>query len=338
MEGVARWDASERAELFGETAARLGFGNPLVVEKDFWVCWVLHQLSALTGLPRIVFKGGTSLSKVFGLIRRFSEDIDLAFHRHDLGFEGERDPANPALSGHARRGLLGALTKAAIELVADRLLPDLQARAGTAFGEAGRFLVDPAAADTVVFEYPHSLRPEAYGAGAYVRPQVRLELGARSDHEPQVEGTVRPYAAELFPASFAVAACQVPTLAAERTFWEKATMLHERALRPQAREPERISRHYYDVVVMARTDLGRAAISRTELLEAVARHKDVFFHVGGDVYRTAKPGSLRLVPPTGMLGPLRSDYGKMREMFFEDPPTFDELVGELRRLEAHING
>ena len=95
MEGVAGWDARERGELFGETAARLGFGSLVVVEKDFWVCWVLLQLSALTGLPRIVFKGGTSLSKVFGLIRRFSEDIDLAFHRHDLGFDGERDPANP---------------------------------------------------------------------------------------------------------------------------------------------------------------------------------------------------------------------------------------------------
>jgi len=337
MDGVARWDSRERRDLFTETAARLGFGNPIVVEKDFWVCWVLNRVSLLRDQPRIVFKGGTSLSKVFGLIRRFSEDIDLAFHRHDLGFTGDRDPAKAGLSRHQRGDLLDSLSDASAKLIADRFLPALQAEAAAILGDDGRFYVDASERDTVIFEYPRCLSAGTYGAGAYVAPQVRLELGARSDHEPQIDGTVRPYAAELFVSSFETPHCRVSTLAAERTFWEKATLLHERALRPEARERERISRHYYDIVVMARSDLGRAALQRTDLLEAVARHKDAFFHVGGDVYSSAKPGSLRLVPLDSMLPALRADYGKMRDMFFEDPPSFDELLAELSDLEARIN-
>lgn len=337
MDGVAKWNSRERQDLFTEAAARLGFGNPIVVEKDFWVCWVLNRVSLLRDQPRIVFKGGTSLSKVFGLIRRFSEDIDLAFHRHDLGFTGDRDPATPGRSGHRRKDLLASLKEASAQVVADRFLPALRSAALPIIGDEPQFYVDVAAPDTVTFEYPRSLSPTTYPAGGYVRPQVRLELGVRADHEPQVDGTVKPYAAELSGDLFTQPSCRVPTLAAERTFWEKATLLHERALRPQAVERERGSRHYYDVVVMSRSELGRSALARTDLLGVVARHKAVFFPVGGDVYSSARPGTLRLVPPDELRRSLRVDYGKMREMFFEDPPGFDELLAELGDLEARIN-
>jgi hypothetical protein len=338
VDAVARWSAPERAELFTEAAARLGFGNPLIVEKDFWVCWVLHRVSLLEGQPRIIFKGGTSLSKVFGLIRRFSEDIDLAFHRHDLGYAGERDPGSAGLSRHRREALLESLSDASATLIAGSFLPALQSAVAAVIGDGGRLFVDGLDPESIIFEYPHCLPARAYAAGTYVRPQVRLELGARSDHEPQVVGELKPYAADVFGESFEAPACRVATLAAERTFWEKATLLHERALRPEAKQRERISRHYYDVVVISHSVLGLSALGRLDLLQTVARHKDVFFHAARDVYASAKPGTLRLVPPDGLLPMLRADYASVREMFFDDPPTFDTLLAELAALEARING
>jgi hypothetical protein len=316
VDAVARWSAPERAELFTEAAARLGFGNPLIVEKDFWVCWVLHRVSLLEGQPRIIFKGGTSLSKVFGLIRRFSEDIDLAFHRHDLGYAGERDPGSAGLSRHRREALLESLSDASATLIAGSFLPALQSAVAAVIGDGGRLFVDGLDPESIIFEYPHCLPARAYAAGTYVRP----------------------YAADVFGESFEAPACRVATLAAERTFWEKATLLHERALRPEAKQRERISRHYYDVVVISHSVLGLSALGRLDLLQTVARHKDVFFHAARDVYASAKPGTLRLVPPDGLLPMLRADYASMREMFFDDPPTFDTLLAELAALEARING
>ena len=334
MDQVARWTAAERSELFTEAAARLGIGGALVMEKDFWVCWTLRHVAALRNQPRLIFKGGTSLSKVFRLIRRFSEDIDLAFHRHDLGFSGQRDPAAPDLSRRQRVRLVRELEEAAKARIRDSFLPVLTSEFAASLGETPALRIDPSNAEAIIFEYPHGLAEAAY-AGAYVRPRVLLELGAKSDHDPQVLGTVRPYVAEAFPEQFASPTVDIPTLAAERTFWEKATLLHERALRP--RPADRVSRHYHDVVVLARSSAGEAALAAPELLRRVAEHKEIFFKVGGGVYQCAVPGTLRLVPPDEVLAGLRTDYGRMREMFFDDPMPFDDVISGLRALEGRVN-
>jgi len=337
VDQVARWGPDDRRELFTETAARLGFGSALIMEKDFWVCWALKQVMALEGQPRIIFKGGTSLSKVFGLIRRFSEDVDLGFHRHDLGFSGQRDPAAPGLSRKQRDRLVKELEEAARRHIGETFLPALAGAFEGSLRRAPSLRLDSLDAETIVFEYPQGL-PQAEYAGGYVRPQVRLEFGAKSDHDPQVRGTIHPYAAEAFADQFASPAADVPTLGAERTFWEKGTLLHERAVRAKAQHAERFSRHYHDVLVLAGTTAGLRALADPDLLRRVAEHKDIFFKVGGGIYQSAKPGSFRLVPPEEVLGAVRSDYGKMREMLFDDPMPFDELVGGLRALEARING
>jgi len=324
MDQVARWSAAERRDLFTEAAARLGFGNALIMEKDFWVCWVLKHVVALRGQPRLIFKGGTSLSKVFGLIRRFSEDVDLAFHRHDLGFSGPRDPAAPGLSRNQRDRLLNELEEVAKRHIRETFLPALTSELAASLAEVPALRVDGSNAQAVIFEYPRGLAEAAY-PGAYVRPQVLLELGAKSDHDPQVSGTVRPYAADAFPEQFVSLSVDVPTL------------LHERALRPSAKQAAHFSRHYHDVLVLAGTPAGQVALADPDLLVRVAEHKDIFFKVGGGVYKKAKAGSLLLVPPEGVLGALRSDYSRMQEMFFDDPMPFDELLAGLRALEARIN-
>jgi hypothetical protein len=168
---------------------------------------------------------------------------------------------------------------------------------------------------------------------------VRIELGARSDHWPAGVYPITPYAAEEFPSYFTEPASRIRTLEAERTFWEKATILHAEHFRPEtSAAADRISRHYYDLYRMAIVPVAEKSLARMDLLDRVAEHKRVFFRSAWARYEDARPGSLRLLPPEERLATLRADYDKMREMFFGDRPPFEQILDVLRELEKKING
>ncbi len=134
MDDVARLLLADRTDLFVATAGRRAL-TAAIIEKDFWVCWTLKRIFTLPDPPAgLLFKGGTSLSKVFGVIERFSEDVDLSFDRAGLGFGGESDPLN-ATSGKRRKQGLEALTEACQRAIQERLLPLLVAAFGEALGE-----------------------------------------------------------------------------------------------------------------------------------------------------------------------------------------------------------
>jgi hypothetical protein len=280
---------------------------------------------------------------VFGVIERFSEDVDLSFDRAGLGFGGESDPLN-APTGKRRKHGLGALTETCRRVIRERLLPQLTVAFGNALGEPpsttwGLELADDDPdGQTLLFRYPAGIRSGAAEEPAYIRPIVRLEIGARSDHWPVVEATVTPYAAVDFPTVFKEPGCQVLALAAERTFWEKATVLHMWHHAPADKKlRDRQSRHYYDVVRLYEHELGKAAVKDTGLLLKVARHKEVFFPAAWARYADARPGTLRILPPDARLPELEQDYRKMQEMIFGEPPTFEHLLGRLREIEQVIN-
>ena len=343
MDDVARFSPRERAELFQETAARKGISAPVLIEKDFWVCWTLKRLFALSGdWPALMFKGGTSLSKVFDAIQRFSENIDLSLDRHGLGFTDDRDPAN-ARSQKAANRLLKELEYECQRCIETLLLPTLREDFASVLEidvGAGHWNLatdddDPL---TLKFAYPSSLLDGEYASLSYVTPAVRLEFGARSDHWPSGRYSVTPYAAEEFPGQFVTPSCEVTALEAERTFWEKATLLHAEYHRTVVRQSaERLSRHYYDLAMLARSPVRGKALAKIDLLEHVACHKDRFFRAASAQYGLARPGTLRLVPRADLAEALQADYGKMREMIFHDPPSFDELMEDLSGLEAEIN-
>ncbi len=343
MDDVARLPASDRTDLFAATAARRRL-NTEIIEKDFWVCWTLKRLFTLPDPPAgLLFKGGTSLSKVFGVIERFSEDVDLSFDRAGLGFGGESDPLNAA-TGKQRKHGLEALTETCRRVIRERLLPQLTGVFGDALGEPpstawGMELAgDDPDGQTLLFRYSTGNRHRPADEPAYIQPVVRLEIGARSDHWPAVEATVTPYAAADFPDVFKEPGCQVHALAAERTFWEKATVLHMWHHAPADKKfRDRQSRHYYDVVRLYEHELGKAAVKDTDLLLKVARHKEVFFPAAWARYADAKPGTLRIVPPDARLPELEQDYRKMQEMIFGEPPTFERLLEVLREIEQAIN-
>jgi hypothetical protein len=343
MDDIARLPTADRADLFVVTGTGRGLTSEMI-EKDFWVCWTLKRLFTLPDPPAgLLFKGGTSLSKVFGVIERFSEDVDLSFDRAGLGFGGEKDPLN-ALTGKKRKRGLEALTETCRRIIREDLLPRLVAAFGIALGEPPsknwslELAKDDPQAQTLLFRYPANKRPSAVDEPAYIRPLVRLEIGARSDHWPAVESTVSPYAASDYPHVFKEPECQVLALAAERTFWEKITLLHMWHHAPaEKRFRDRQSRHYYDVAQLYKHQTGKAAVQDADLLLKVARHKEVFFPAAWAKYADAKPGTLRIVPPDARLAELEQDYRKMQQMIFGEPPAFEHLLEALREIENTIN-
>ena len=287
----------------------------------------------------LIFKGGTSLSKVFDAIDRFSEDVDLSLNREDLGFTDGKDPYAAASKKQAQR-LIEELSEKCIGEIRDYVLPllteDFISVLGTP-GETWSLQLSQDDPQTLLFSYPQASREPSPGL-AYVQPQVQLEIGARSDHWPSLEGTVEPYAATEFPNVFDTPQAMVRTLAAERTFWEKVTLLHAEYYRPSEKPiGSRLSRHYYDVVRLYQGDIGQRALAQQNLLESVVRHKSLFFRSGWANYQSAVPGSVRLSPKEARVDDLNRDYQAMTEMFFSEPPSFDEILQVIEELESRIN-
>ena len=335
MEQFANDTPELRDEAFQEAAAQLGMSKA-IIEKDFWVCWSLKQLFALPSFgEHMIFKGGTSLSKAYDVIHRFSEDVDLSLDRAQLGFKGDRDPENPDLSGKKLKKLLKELQGAAEAEVCGPLLTDIQATFDASLNQDFTLSVDPNATQTLLFTYP-SLTGSSAG---YVKPIVRFEFGARGVHLPAEQISISPYLHQAFPDLLKAGNVSVKVLGVERTFWEKATILHMLYHRDAAKPlADRMSRHYYDMAQLIGHETKARAIERLDLLEQVAHHKSVFFKAPRANYGDAKPGALRLMPNEDLTAALRRDYAGMQEMIIGDAPDFDDILVEIAAFEAEING
>ena len=333
MDSVAQLPEKDRAELFQETAAKLDL-RPGVVEKDFWVCWTLSRLfSGQRDGPKMLFKGGTSLSKAYNAIKRFSEDIDLSLDRHDLGFVGSRDPLYATGSNEIRR-LRESLDSTYKAFVRDKLFPQLLDEFASILGSSkwSIRIEEENQQMLIILEYPSQIPKEDY-----LRQTVVMEFGATSDHDMTENMPITPFAAEQFPAMFSKPSSTVRVYDPSRTFWEKATILHYNYHVNDATKVDRTSRHYYDVVLLDRGSIGQAALQDPSLLLAVAKYKRIFFPKTSAKYEEAKVGTLRLVPQQDLIAPLRADYGKMQLMLYDKPPTFDEIIDALKTTEENFN-
>jgi hypothetical protein len=323
---------AERRQLLCEEAqGRLGL-SPVSIEKDFWVCWILRDLF---GLPifgeHLVFKGGTSLSKGWKLISRFSEDIDIVINRNFLGFGGD------SLS-NKRQNKLKMVCR---DRVQNDLRPTLEKRLRETIPNGlGWELISADATEDPDLQTLLFLYPSGFPKGAsYIRPIVKIEFGARSETEPIEIPQIRPYLAEAFPELLKDSDFPIPTVAARRTFWEKAMLLHEEAFRPAGRfRKAGLSRHYYDLWCLIRAGVGEQAAADLELFERVARHRRTFFKKSWVNYKTLCKGQLRLTPGTNQIGEWEHDYKAMRsEMFFNDPPIFSDILDVIRMFENEFN-
>lgn len=336
VDKVAKLSGSDRMDLFKETAARMGL-NPVIVEKDFWVCWILKQLFTIDEFNgRLVFKGGTSLSKCFNLIQRFSEDIDIAVDFEKLGFVDEKDPRQVKLSNTNRSMLLKDLLKACQNYIAEELLPILIKRMKNVLAVDGwQIQINRNDPNTVEFEYPTIIETKL----DYIKPMVILELGTHAEPVPNENYDIKPFAAEYFPKIFIDPIASIPTVVARRTFWEKATILHAEYHRPLDKPiPLRYSRHYADVAVMCQAQVVDEALADIRLLKSVIIHKDMFYRSGWAKYKEAFPGSFHLLPRVERLPAIRRDYREMSAMFFGEPPKFETILKQLSNIEQRING
>ena len=325
MESVARLSSAERLELFSETAARKNM-TPAIVEKDFWVCWTLGRLFAHTDLSRLLmFKGGTSLSKVFNLIERFSEDIDLILDWRVV--IGKDDPLAER-SNTKQEALNKMIDDKAMDYIGGELLAMIS-RA-----------VDPICRCELATDDLHALNvryPAAF-SDAYLRPEVRLEIGPLAAWMPCDHYRIKPYVADAFPQLFKQVDCAVQAIRAERTFWEKATILHHEANRPEGNpQPSRYSRHYYDLAIMAASPVKDEALADLALLADVVAFKQRFYSRGWAQYDKAKPGMFKLMPSGHVLATVQKDYAQMRNMIYGRYPAFDEIMAVLQHLEGEIN-
>ncbi len=330
------FDLTEKDKIDALEAAASKLGRPAdLFEKDIWVVWVLHALFESEWSDHLVFKGGTSLSKVYKAIDRFSEDVDVTYDIRQIIPDLISDPESPYPPNRSQ-------AKKWTEAVRERLSAWIETN------------VVPLLKTCIDNEnLPASLRQEndvlyldykaVRGGNGYVRPAVLLEFGARSTGEPAgchkvtcdlvegVEGLILPTA-------------HPRVMAAERTFWEKATAVHAYCLRGAFRGGDRYARHWYDLDCLDQIGIAQKAFDDRGLANAVAEHKQHFFRetdTEGEVidYATAVAGTLCLVPVGEPLDALRQDYQKMIDagLLRSDAIGFDGLMEKLADLQNRAN-
>lgn len=335
----------DRRDVFLSAAARLGTPEQNV-EKDFWVTWTLDVLfnGLPVGHPRFLFKGGTSLSKAYGLISRFSEDIDITVFREDLGQAASVSELEN-MSRKKREARLDAIKDACREYIQQTLAKQFTDIAQETLAHsniepnAPSVAVDPDDPDgqSLLFWYPTATT----GHGDYIRPAVKIESGAKSALDPHEELNIVPYISEEVP-PLQLAAGGVTTVFAERTFWDKIVILHgvrnwfekRGVLRGQG---QRVSRHYYDVHRIFQSALGARAVADRDLGADCVAHARMFFNSPDLGLDRAVPGTFSLSATDAMFGELRRDYVRMTGMIIGVPPDFDEVMASVAALEDELN-
>lgn len=324
----------ERLEALN-TAANTSGIPPHLLEKDIWVVWALRHLFTGPYAQHLVFKGGTSLSKAYGVIRRFSEDVDLTYDIRAIASDLMGDTGSPLPASKSQEKKWSKEIRARLaSWVNAEIVPQLkQYLALQGLPAAVR-----AEGDKVFIDY----KPLAAGTG-YVTPSVMLEFGARSTGEPSEPRAVHcDAAAHLLEVEFPAAMPQV--MRAERTFWEKATAIHVFCAQGEFRGGDRFARHWHDVTRLDAAGFADAAIADKALAHAVADHKSVFFaekNPQGDVvdYHAAVSGGLQLVPDDGALAKLAADYQNMVDdgLFLDDVEPFEGLLERCRVIQQKAN-
>jgi hypothetical protein len=335
----------ERRDLFVGAADRLRT-NEQNIEKDFWVCWTLDALfnELEIGGPRLLFKGGTSLSKGYGLIERFSEDIDITVFREDIGQPATVEELE-TLSGKKRTARLDAIKAACQTYIQGPMLERLNAllrqtlQAAEINPNRSRVEPDPADPDgqSLLLWYPTTTA----GGNEYIRRAIKIESGAKSALDPHAPVAIKPYIAYDLP-NLDLAVGNVTTVDPSRTFWDKIVILHGLRRWWDRRGElkgggQRVSRHYYDVYRLLASEIGTKASADRDMAEDCVRHARMFFNRPDLDLTSAIPGSFALTPHDRMLTDLRRDYQAMSGMVFGQIPSVDEVVAAIAELEQRLN-
>jgi hypothetical protein len=320
-------DKAEKEAIFNAIATEKGM-TPFAVEKDWWVSRTLEITFQMEIAKHLVFKGGTSLSKAWKLINRFSEDIDLAFDREFFGFTGDL--------GKNQRDKLRKTAGAYVDTV---FYPNLM----EAFKEVGFINVNIVLEEGNESDRDRKINlyyPNVIPTTGYLEPRVQLEISCRSLREPFTTQTFGSLVDEVYAdKEFAGPLFEVPTVNPERTLLEKLFLLHEEFHRPiDKMRVDRLSRHLYDIYHLTKAGIAEKAINDKELYEIIVAHRFKFSRIGEIDYNLHNPKTVNPIPIAEKIEEWKADYAKMKEdmIYEENKPSFDELIDNLVDLRTHL--
>ena len=325
----------DKTEILKDAGERLNL-PAYAVEKDWWVVQTLMILFETELEKHMVFKGGTSLSKAWNLIERFSEDIDLAVDRRFFGFDGEL--------GKKQRT---KLRKASNSYITELLFPELWERFRAKGLKVELELEEITTSDqdpvNILIKYPYVIE-----SPGYVMPWVKIEIGCRSLIEPYSIRTISSFVDSTYPdAEFSEDPIQIPVVDPERTLLEKIFLLHEEFQRAEdVIRVDRMSRHLYDIYKLSSTVHAENVLKNQELYAEIVYHRQSFTKLGGVDYRLHNPGTINPIPPAHLLDAWKKDYETMQEqMIHAESPKFEvmletitDYIGKINQLDWKIIG
>ncbi len=320
-------DKNSKKVVFEEISKRIGMVSN-AIEKDWWVVQTLGLIFEMDCAERLVFKGGTSLSKAWGLINRFSEDIDLALDRRYLGFEGN-------LSNQQ----IKKLRKASFAYITDQFYPMLK----TKFEASGLTNVEINITETTESDQdPRIIEifyPSVFESIGYIKPKVIVEVGSRSLREPFSVRSFRSFVAENYAdKAFAEPFVQIPTVNPERTFLEKVFLLHEEFQKPIDKiRVDRLSRHLYDIERLMDTEFAEKALTDAKLYQDIVAHRRLFTPIRGIDYDNHIPQKINPIPPAEIMSEWRKDYQIMQtSMLYGESLSFAALIDRIEALKKRF--
>jgi predicted nucleotidyltransferase component of viral defense system len=318
-----------KTSVFAETGRQIGLPSSSAVEKDWWVVQTLSVIFSMDCAKALIFKGGTSLSKGWNVIHRFSEDIDLVLDREFLGFSGE------LTKGDIRR-----LRRKSYQFITEVFTKELKNK----FDELGFKDVTVKARevenhdqDPLIIEIYYNKLTET---DTYLKPGVLVEVGSRSLKEPFTQRTFGTFVSEIYKDNpFTDKPITIPVVNPERTFLEKIFLLHEEFQKPFDKiRVERLSRHLYDIEKLSQTEYAEIALQNTELYNTIVKHRSKFNAISGIDYTKYNPKNIIIIPPDAIIKKWKTDYEEMKgSMIYDNPLSFEELIQRLGELQKRIN-
>ena len=321
----------ERIDICNRVQEETGL-SPQIVEKDWWVTTILRALFSLPYTDALSFKGGTSLSKCFSIINRFSEDADVAINREYLGFAGDL----------SKNQISDKLRRATCSFVREKLQFDLKDKLIDYGVNPSKFDVNVnitpiTTTDPEIVEITYD---SIFQELPYIKNKVIIEFSGRSMIEPTKQVQVNSLIDSVYPnAPFVEKPFCVETVLVERTFLEKICLLHEEFYKPQENmRSDRMSRHLYDVIRIVDSGYADTALNDNELFVAIVEHRRKFIGLKGFDYGSLSPKTINIIPPEEVLEKWKDDYKKMQDsMIYGDSLSFEELLDQLRILNRRIN-
>lgn len=318
-----------RKLIIEQTSIQTGLSTT-AIEKDFWVMLTLNAIFKTEFSPYLVFKGGTSLSKAWGLIQRFSEDIDLALDREYLGYSGElgrKDVTN--------------LRKTACKFVTKQFKDNLEKtfiEMGVTDIELSHLEFERSDTDPVALELKYKSITDK---DEYLKPQILIEISARSLREPYENRLMKSHIAEIYPKeSFSDREIKIPTVLPKRTFLEKMFLLHEEFQKPPEDEIKslRMTRHLYDLGKIIDSGYANEALEDQNLYRTIVKHREMLTKVTWVNYELHNPQSINFIPPQRALKAWEIDYQAMSESMFQGKVIpFAELIEKLKSFNEVVN-